>query len=179
MNLEESILKEHSAKQATLIARYLAKNTDRLPEFFELLHHGAPKVSQYGSYTLLKITNSRRKKILIPYLEKIYSFTKLEDVHEALTRASYKVFGELTAFVPEDLSGLIYDDAYSISINLKYSLACRSYALQILHNYLKIYPELLPDIEHIVGLLEKDSSPAIISRINHINKTVSRITKKE
>ena len=178
MNLREQILKEHSVKNAELIAAYIEENPDELQKLLDCILLGDKKVAQYGSWVLSKFSEYFYIEF-IPYLEFILSEVKTTK-HVAVSRNFAKVFMIITGkkfinYLSESDIDAIVDKSFSWIIEKEEKAAVIAFSIITLSNLMEKRSWIAIDLKQYIIDNISGSLPSFQSVGKRVLKKISKL----
>lgn len=164
MVLREEILKEHSKTQCLKIIEWIGASQDRFDELIHLFLHDEYRIVQRAAWPLSYCI------IAYPSLIDKHFGRLIKNLHQplpdAVKRNTVRLLQQLQ--IPEELEGEIMDICFNYIASPEEAAAIKAFALTILQNLSKKYPEILPEIKLIIEERWNFESAAFKSRAKKI-----------
>ncbi len=113
---------------------------------------------------------------LIPYHINLINNLKNKNLHNGVIRNTLRLFQKHA--VPKKKESFMIDICYSYIKNPNEAIAVRAFAMTIIFNISKPYPELLLELKSVLELLNHpDESGGIKSRIKNTLKDIDKVLK--
>ena len=172
MNIKETLLQEHSKTQMIKIVTYIGNDKKLFKELMKLMLTAEYLVEQRAAWAV-SICIEKNKSLLNPWIGKLVKNLENKAIHDAVKRNTLRILQNIE--IPEKNCGDLYDSCYAFLHNLKEPIAVRAFALTVLTNISKKYPELKIEILHSAESLLQCGIPALESRGK---QTIKKLSKK-
>jgi len=147
MHLREEILKEHSKTHCNKIVEWIGKDQKRFDELFELFLNDEYRVTQRAawplSYSAIAHPGFMNKNLL-----RLINNLKKPSLHNAIKRNSVRLLQYIT--IPEKYHGEVMEICFRYVESPTEAVAIKAFALTVLGNLSKQYPEILPEIKLLI-----------------------------
>ena len=171
MNIKEALLKEHSKTQTLKIVAYVGNDKKLFAELITHMLTAEYRVAQRAawpvSYCIKAHTN-----LLKPWFAKMIKKLSEKNIHDSIKRNTLRVLEDVD--IPEKYCGTLYDISYAFLHDLNEPIAIRVFALSVLANIAKKYPELKTEVTHNTESLLHCGIPALESRSKKVLKQLTR-----
>lgn len=169
-DLQNAILKEHSSKQASLIADWALLSDEKLEELIEIFMHGDFKTTQRAGYAILK-TFDISPKAFDPYLIPLFEYMIGEgsQKHVAVRRNIFRMF-EVSA-IPKEIEGKLFQVCIDFLENKSETDAIRSSAIIVGFRIAKPFPELCAELKLLVEAELPYAKPSFRARYKRAMKS--------
>lgn len=171
MDLREEVLREHSKKQILKIAAWIGNDEDRFRQFLFIFLNDEYRVVQRISWVLSVIAETY-PKLVEKNLGRIVKRLDDKNIHVAVKRNVVRVLQFLK--IPVKYRAKVFDHCIRYIIDPKETIAVRCFAMTVASKIAKQYPELLIELEQIINLLIKDSTPGLRARAKMVLKEITR-----
>lgn len=115
--------------------------------------------------------------LFIPYHEILITNLNKLKLHDGVIRNTLRLF--LTHPVPDNHQSFMIDLCYSYIKDPSVAIAIRAFAITVVFNISKPYPELLLELEQVLNLLPlEDESPGMRSKIKNVLKAIAKLKSK-
>lgn len=163
MDIRKELLKQHSKAQTTKIARFIGDDKERFDELMQLFLYDESQITQRAAWVMSYCCEAYGK-LLTPYLSDLINYLQEKNLHDAVKRNIFRVFQYVN--FSDEYAGSAYDAAYKYFTSRSEAIAIRVFALTVLVNICKKYPELKDELIPIIEeeLYEEEVKPAYISR---------------
>ena len=173
MNIGLELMKEHSLRQAKIIASYAISSSKRFAELINCFLSPQYRLSQRAAFTLSHAVDLA-PEMIEPYVEPLVSQLHKRDVHVAILRNSLRILERIR--IPEVLHGEVIDTCFKFLVDVNAAIAVKAFAMGILDKLSNVYPEILPELKLIIEDKWENETPAFRSRGRKILK--KQIDKK-
>jgi hypothetical protein len=165
MNLREAILKEHSKKQCLRIVNFVGNDTAKFRQLMDLFFTEEYRVSQRASWPM-SCCVCNHPRLITPYLGKLIGNLQKKGHHDAILRNTLRLLQEIE--VPRRHHGKLMSTCFDLLQEPAAAVAIKAFALTVLHNLSRHYPEILPELRLVIEENSARSSPAFRSRARRI-----------
>ena len=152
MDLRASLINDTSKENAIRIADWVGEDPKRMEKLMKVFFNGNFRENQRAAYPLIFLTD-RNPSLFEPYFKELIDYMT-DDVHDAVIRNTLRLFQFVD--LPEEIEGLLYEKCYHYFRSPNYPVAIRVFAMTIMTNICKKYPELkvelLPLIEEVMKI---------------------------
>jgi len=147
MNLRETILSEHSRSNCDKIINWVGYSQKRFDELFNLFLNSEYRVNQRAAWPLSYCAIAHPDFISKNFSKLVKNLHK-PGIHDAVKRNTVRLLQQID--IPKKFHGEIMDICFHyLSSNIE-PVAVKAFALSILHNLSKQYPEIKPEIKLII-----------------------------
>jgi hypothetical protein len=176
MNIAEVLQSpDFNKKFALEIVDWIGENNARMAQLMEIYFKGPYRITQRAAYPLLFISD-QKPQLFKPYLKEMTDFMT-DDKHDAVIRNTLRLFQNID--LPEELEGILFDKCAHYLRSPKYPVAVRVFAMTILTNLAKKYPELSLEVLPLVeDVLQVSESPGMHSRGKKMLEILRRLRKE-
>jgi hypothetical protein len=146
-NLRETILAEHSKEQKDAIVQWIGKSQKRFDELFELFLHDEHRVVQRTAWALSDCV-IKQPSFIQKHFAALIKKMKEPKVHNAVKRNALRILQHLE--IAEEYHGEIMDLSFQYISSPNEPVAIKAFALTVLQNLAKIYPEIISEVKLII-----------------------------
>ncbi|MBA4165976.1 MAG: hypothetical protein H0X41_00230 [Chitinophagaceae bacterium] len=146
INLREAILKEHSKKQCDLIVSYVGNDAEKFRELMDLFLKAEYRVAQRASWPVSYCVRNH-PQLIAPYLGQLVNNLNKKGLHDAIIRNTLRLLQDIE--MPKRYHGKLMSMCFDYVQSTESAVAIKAFALTILHNLSKAYPEILPELRLI------------------------------
>jgi hypothetical protein len=171
MNIKEALLKEHSKTQMQKIVAYVGNDKKRFAELITLMLTAEYRIAQRAAWPVSYCIEAN-KDLIKPWFAKMIQKLQEQNIHDAIKRNTLRVLDFVD--IPEKYCGTLYDISYAFLHDLKEPIAIRVFALSVLTNISKKYPELKTEVIHNAESLLHCGIPALESRSRIVLKQIKK-----
>ena len=157
-NLREEILKEHSKAQCTKIVDWVGASQLRFYELFHLFLTTEKLVVQRSAWPVSYCVMAHPAFITRHWSRLIKNLHK-PGLHDAVKRNSIRLLQDIS--IPKKYQGQIMDLCFKYVECPTEAIAVKAFALTVLTNLAKQYPEIIPEIKLII----EDQSPCFTAAL--------------
>ena len=147
MNLREKILQEHSRKQCDEIVAWVGSSQKRFDELFLLFMSDEFIVVQRSAW-MVSYCLEANSKFVEKHFDNLVLQLQNPEVHNAVKRNTIRALQHLE--IPEKHKGTIMNCCFNFVEDINEKAATKAFALTVLFNLSKEYPEILPEIKLLV-----------------------------
>ena len=161
MDIKAELLIDHGKETAIRISNWVGNDQTRMDKLMKVFFEGDYRMTQMAAYPLIFISDEN-PSLFYPYLPRMLEYMKGK-VHDAVIRNTLRLFQFID--IPEEIEGELFDMCIHFFSSPKFPVAIRVFAMTILANTCKKYPELKIEVLPLVNdVLEISESPGIRSR---------------
>lgn len=165
MNIRQALLDEHSKQQTVSIAGYIGKDAQRFGVLMSLFTGNDTRLIQRSAWVLSYVIREH-PSLLAPHLAQTIDLLSTPGLPTAVPRNILRVLQENE--VPEALQGKLMDACFRFIADPQAPIAVKAFALTVLHNLSRQYPEILPELETIIRERMEFETAAFKSRAKKI-----------
>ena len=147
MHLREEILKEHSKAQCNKIVQWIGNDQKRFDELFELFLNAEYRVTQRAAWPL-SYSVIAHPEFINKNFSKLINNLKKPGLHDAIKRNSIRLLQHI--IIPEKFHGKVMEICFRYFESPTEAVAIKAFALTVLGNLSKKYPEILPEIKLLI-----------------------------
>ncbi|HRE49925.1 MAG TPA: hypothetical protein PK339_00785 [Flavitalea sp.] len=171
MDLEKTLLKEHSKEQCDAIVAYIGEDPRKFARLMNLFLSGDALVRQRAGWPLSYCVQSC-PGLALPYFDQLLKMLTTPNIHPAISRNITRLF-QYTP-VPKRFQGRLMDACFGFISDPRSPIAVRAFSLSILEKMTEDYPEIFPEIQLIIEEHWDEASAAFRSRAKRIMARQSR-----
>lgn len=171
MNIQQALLQEkvQTKEQAQKIAQYCSAAPERLEVLMQCYLSADQRLAQRAAWSVSHVAMNNTG-LLQPYLEILARQLHRAGVHDAIKRNSLRILQQVN--IPVHLHGEVMQACFSLVEGNEVPTAIKAFALTVLHNLSKHYPDIIPELKLLVEERWQHESAAFKSRAKHILKNV-------
>ncbi|MBL0357035.1 MAG: hypothetical protein IPP72_09180 [Chitinophagaceae bacterium] len=169
MNLREEILKEHSKAQCAKIVCWVADSQQRFNELLGLFLNDEYRVVQRAAWPVSYCVEAHPKLMKNNFGKLIKNLQKA-NLHDAVKRNSVRLLQHVD--IPEQYHGEVMNICFSYVESPKEAVAIKAFALTVLGNLAKQYPDIIPEIKLLIEDQLPNQTAAFKSRAKQLMKTL-------
>lgn len=147
MTIEEALLKEHSKKQAELIARMAINSEIALKNLVKIYLSSDQKLAQRAAWAITHAV-SKKPEIILPFLHQIIKHLHSPGLHDAVIRNGTKILEMID--IPVKHLGIATDLCFKLLSDPTVAIAARCYVMTALCNIMKKEPELRHELKLVI-----------------------------
>ncbi len=157
MNLRSQILKEHSKENAQKIANWIGNDQERFASLIQLFLHDEYRVVQRAAWVISMVADEH-PYLISSQLDVIVHKLQEPGLPVAVKRNVVRILQ--TVDIPEHLQGMVMEYCFSFLADPKKAIAVRAFAMTVLINLSKTYPEIKPELKLLIeeGLTQSPSA---------------------
>ncbi|MEJ7739002.1 MAG: hypothetical protein WKF97_16375 [Chitinophagaceae bacterium] len=167
MQLREEILKEHSKAQCTKIVEWIGDSQERFDQLFNLFLTDEYRVVQRAAWPL-SYCSIAHSSLIYKHFGKLIRNLHKPSIHPAVKRNTIRLMQDLK--IPEKYHGELMDICFTYIASTDEAVAVKAFALTVLQNLAKLYPDILPEIKLVIEDRWDHETPAFKSRAKKILK---------
>lgn len=175
MDFLKEILRDNSKQQALQVAGWIGSNEDRFLELLQIFLHGDYRevqlsASSLGTYYDIHPEIVRKK---IPQLVKRLND---EGTHIAVRRNILRILQ--CEKIPKRLHACVLNKCFEYLQDPNETIAIRCFAMTILVNLAKVYPEIRNEVYGSIEISMKNSSAGLKARSKMVLKELEKLNQK-
>lgn len=170
-NLRDAILKEHSKAQCSHIVHWVGTSQQHFDELFNLFLSDEYRVVQRAAWPVSYCVMAHPDLIKKHWVALITNLQK-PNLHNAVKRNSIRLLQDIS--IPKKYQGQIMDRCFKYLESPTEAIAVKAFALTVLTNLAKQYPEIIPEIKLII----EDQSPCFTAALKVRAKEFLKATHK-
>lgn len=165
MDLLKEIEKEHSKSQTEKIIKYVGANKDRFAELMKLFLKGEYRVTQRAAWPMSYCV-CNHPELITPYFKQIVALLEKPGVHDAVKRNIVRLLQFVE--IPKKYHGQVMNACFEFIADVETAVAIKAFALTILDNLSKIYPDIRAELKLIIEERWEHETAAFRSRAKKI-----------
>ena len=169
MKLRDQLLKEHSKANCNAIVQWIGDSQQRFDELFDLFLNDEYRVVQRAGWPL-SYAAADHPKFIQKHFSKLLKNLQKPNLHNSVKRNTIRLLQEIP--VPERFQGQVMDICFDYISSPAEAIAVKAFALTVLHNLSKQYPEIKPELRTIIENRWDYESAAFKSRAKKILKNL-------
>jgi len=174
MKYREELLRNYSSALIRSIVSDIGNNPAKFADLTSLLSDNDPLISQRAAWPLSYVIENH-PNIALPHIP-VFMDLLTQRRHVAVKRNILRGFQFVN--IPDEYLGTILDICYSFIRSVKEGIAVRAFAMTVVANACKIYPDLKHELIITLEALVDDETPGIRSRARNTLKQISSTYKK-
>lgn len=167
MKLREQILKEHSKANCDLVVKWIGDSQQRFDELFDLFLNDEYRVVQRAGWPLSNAVIAH-PKLIKKHFSKLLKNLQKPKIHDAVKRNTIRLLQNIP--VPVRFQGQVMDICFEYINSPTEAVAVKAFALTVLENLSKQYPEIQRELKTIIEDRWDYESAAFRSRAKKILK---------
>jgi hypothetical protein len=165
MKLKEQILKEHTKANCDTIVKWTGASQERFDQLFELFLSNEYRVAQRAAWPLSYVVTSH-PQLINKHFTKLLKNLSRPGIHNAVKRNSIRLMQHIE--LPQRYHGQIMNLCFEYIASPSEMIAIKAFALTVLENLSKYYPDIRPELKTIIVDRWHSESPAFQSRAKKI-----------
>lgn len=157
---------------ADLLVNEIGKDHDKFSEMIELAFLDEYPMSMRAA-RVIALVAERYSELVVPHLQQMVDALCSIQV-EGVKRSFLKIFAEIPVVLDEDMTGLLTDYSFNSLADPKEAIAIRYYAIEILMNVTKSYPELKFELQALLKSILDDESTALHAKSRKVLKELKK-----
>lgn len=170
MNLEESLLKEHSRAMADKVSNWVGTDPGRFSSLVNVFLRGPYRLTQRSAWPL-SIAVERHPELVKPHLGKLVRKLSGPGLSDAVKRNTVRLLQYVD--IPKRLHGEIVQICFGYLADRKQAIAVRTFALTVLERVAKANPGLERELKLVIEHQLPNASPAFRNRAAKVLKALS------
>lgn len=147
MQLREMILEEHSKAQRDRIVDYIGADKKRFAALMDLFFAGEYRVSQRAAWPMSYCVQGH-PALIAPYFGRLIRHMNKPGVHDAIVRNTLRLLQQVE--IPKKYHGELMNACFAFIEKPDTAVAIKAFALTVLGNLARLYPEILPEIMLVI-----------------------------
>lgn len=149
MNIREELLKEqiHFKKHAIAITEFAASSDKNFKDLIDCFLSKDKRLAQRAAWSV-SWAAEKYPEMVQPYIGVLVDQLKRKDVHNAVIRNSLRILEDV--IIPEKFHGEVMDACFQFLQNRETAIAIKAFALTVLFNLSKIYPDIKNELRIII-----------------------------
>jgi hypothetical protein len=173
-NIKEELLPDIREFKAPVLAQKIVSG-DRVSELVSLAFEKDELLSSRAMWVLGHCSDLDYNCVT-PYLIKLIDNLKKTNLHNGVVRNTLRLFQRHP--VPKKRESFVFDKCFGYVKNPAEAIAVRAFAITIVFNIAKPYPELIDELLLVLShLSETEEAPGIRSRVKHTIKDIHKLKK--
>jgi len=161
MDLQSALLKEHSKAQCDKIVRYIGNDKDRFAELMKLFFKGEYRVTQRAAWPMSYCVQ-QYPELIKPYFGQLAKKLETPGLHDSIPRNILRLLQYID--IPQKHQGRVMTACFDFIQSNDAAIAIKAFALTVLQNLSKKYPEILPELKTIIEERWEQETAAFRSR---------------
>lgn len=147
MDLRNQILKEHTKENCKEIVDWVGNDQKRFNELFYLFLNDEYRVTQRAAWPMSYCVIAH-PDLMKNNFEKLIGNLNKANLHNAIKRNTVRLLQSIE--IPEKYEGAAMDICFKYVESPKEAVAIKAFALTILGNLSRKYPEIIPEIKMLI-----------------------------
>lgn len=149
MNIREELLRQqiHFKKHAIAITEFAASSDKNFKDLIDCFLSKDKRVAQRAAWSV-SWAAEKYPEMVQPYIGVLVDQLKRKDVHNAIIRNSLRILEDV--IIPEKFHGEVMDACFQFLQNRETAIAIKAFALTVLFNLSKIYPDIKNELRIII-----------------------------
>jgi hypothetical protein len=171
MDLEAEILREHSKRQTTKIARWVGSDKRRFRQLMGLFLHGEYRVTQRSAW-IVGLCAEHHPELVGPWLRPMLAKMEEPGVHGAVRRNVVRILANIE--VPRAILGTVVTRCFNCLSSETEEIAVKVHAMMAILRATRTEPGLKNELKEAIEQLLPTAGPAIRARARMV---LSRLQK--
>ena len=147
MKLREQILKEHSKANCTAIVQWIGNSQQRFDQLFDLFLKDEYRVVQRAAWPLSYAVMAH-PEFIKKHFSKLLKNLDKPGIHNSVKRNTVRLMQDIQ--IPEKFQGQVMDICFGYISSTTETAAVKAFALTVLENLSKKYPEIISELKTII-----------------------------
>lgn len=161
MPLHSLLLEDNHKTQVEKVQQWVGDNASRFTQLIEIVTGKDEHMARRAAWPMSYVAGAH-PQLAIPHLPTLVHLLRQPNIHNGITRNIVRLLQFVP--IPEPLHGEVMDRCFRYIEDLQEKPAIKAFALTILHNLSKMYPDILPEIKEIIRSRMELESPAFRAR---------------
>jgi len=159
--LKNMLLSQQFMHQAQMVMAWVGHSSKRFDALAHFIYGDDKKLAQKAAWPMSYLAEEHPDCVM-KHLPALLAATKKPGVHIAVIRSVVRLLQFVE--IPQELHGEVMDKCFHYIEDVKEKPAVKAFALTVLHNLSKQYPEILPEIREIIRSRMELETPAFRAR---------------
>ena len=169
MNLKQALLEEHSKSQCNRIVDYIGNNKERFAGLMKIFFGNEYRLTQRAAWPMSYCVR-KYPQLILPYFKKLVNKLRKQNEHQAVLRNTLRLLQDVE--IPARFHGQLMTTCFEFVQANEKAVAIKAFALTILQNFSRQYPEIIPEIKTIIEERWEHETAAFRSRAKNFLKQV-------
>lgn len=147
MKLREQLLKEHSKANCDAVIKWIGDSQQRFDQLFDLFINDEYRVAQRAAWPLSYAVEAH-PAFIRKHFARLLKNVEKPGFHNAVKRNTIRLLQTIT--IPPRFQGQVMDLCFGYIANANEFAAVKAFALTVLENLSKQYPEIKPELKTII-----------------------------
>ena len=147
MKLREQILKEHSKANCNAIVQWIGNSQQRFDQLFDLFLKDEYRVVQRAAWPLSYAVMAH-PEFIKKHFSKLLKNLDKPGIHNSVKRNTVRLLQDIQ--IPEKFQGQVMDICFGYISSPTEFVAVKAFALTVLENLSKKYPEIRSELKTII-----------------------------
>ena len=161
MDLSQALISEHSRANRDRIVAYVNNDPDRFAVLFDSFQSQEAKIAQRAAWSVSHCAE-KFPELVIPYCGEMVELLKRDGIHDSIKRNILRTFQDID--IPVEQEEDLLELCFGYLIDKKEAVAIRVFAMQVLANLSKKYPEINNELKILIEDELPYAKPAFVSR---------------
>jgi hypothetical protein len=171
MQSYETRLVDSSRMIADIMVADIGNDQEKFDEMMVLALRDVYPLSMRAA-RIIELCMPKHINLFKPHIDKIIRLLPSVKV-DGLKRNFLKIFADSPIYMDEELSGQLVDLAFNYLGDQKQAISVRAYAIDILVRFVRIYPEMKPELIAILESMYTDASVGLRLKSRKIIRLLS------
>lgn len=147
MNLREELLKEHSKASCERIVAWVGDDQKRFDELFSIFTLNEYRLVQLSAWPVSYCVQAY-PQLIKKHFAKLIKNVQRPGIHGAVKRNTVRLLQHID--IPEKYQGEVMNLCFEFIQSHTEKVAVKAFALTVLENLSKEYPEIIPEVKLII-----------------------------
>ena len=147
MDIQATLLKEHSKLQCNKIVKYIGNDKKRFAELMKLFFEGEYRTTQRAAWPMSNCVRAH-PELINPYFKKLLDKLANPKEGDSVLRNTVRLLQDVD--IPEKFHGKLMTLCFDFIQSNDTAVAIKAFSLTILKNLSKKYPEIIPEVKSII-----------------------------
>jgi len=169
MNLLKLLQEEHSKKQCDRIVKFIGSDKKRFAGLMRLFFKGEYRVTQRAAWPMSYCVRAH-PALIQPYFKPLLDNLAKNELHVAVIRNTLRLLQDVT--IPHRYHGRLMSVCFDFLQSPGTPIAVKAFSLTVLGGLSEYYPDILPELQLIVGEQWDQATPAFRSRARRLSRNL-------
>lgn len=171
MNLKDEILREHSKRQTSKIARWIGADKRRFRQLMNLFLRGEYRVTQRSAWIVGQCAD-RHPQLVVPWLKPMLAKMEEPGVHGAVRRNVVRILAHIE--IPHPLLGTVVTRCFDYLGSEREEIAVKVHAMMAILRATRTEPDLKSELKAAIEQLLPTAGPAVRARVRIVLKELDQ-----
>ncbi|MBL7857608.1 MAG: hypothetical protein JNM57_07955 [Cyclobacteriaceae bacterium] len=172
MDIQKTLLQEHSKRQAGKVVDYVGNNPARFNTLIQVFLNGPYRVTQRAAWPL-SICVEHYPALIVPHLSIVLKQLERTDVHDAVKRNIVRLLQFID--VPKRHRGKVAALCFGFLQQRHEPIAVRAFSMTVLAHIVRHEPALKTELQIVLEDMLPYGSPGLVSRASKVLREIKSL----